>query len=187
LTANETNFSKGIRISQIVLGAIAIILSIAILVNPGLGIATLIFLLSVTLLVVGIERVAVGVFPHLTKSSRIGNIVLGVLAIGLGIAVIAFPLLATIFLVSLLAVGLLFVGIARIIHGIVDKKISKWSRIFLIAVGILSLAVSFIVFASPIFGVILLTLILAIDLLIIGIESISHGVSSRRYVTTSAH
>lgn len=48
--ANQTKPSKGIRISQIVLGAIAIILSLAILVYPGIGIATLIFLLSITLL-----------------------------------------------------------------------------------------------------------------------------------------
>ena len=147
--AYQTKPSKGIRISQIALGAIAIILSLAILIYPGIGIASLTFLLSITLLVVGIERVAAGFLPHLTKSSRIGNIVLGGLTIGLGIVVLAFPLLATIFLVTLLAVGLLFVGFARIIHGVVNKNISKWSRIFLIGVGILSLVVSFIVFASP--------------------------------------
>lgn len=84
---------------------------------------------------------AVGFLPHLTKSSRIGNIVLGGLTIGLGIVVLAFPLLATILLVTLLAVGLLFVGFARIIQGITNKNISRWSRKFLIGVGILSLAV----------------------------------------------
>ena len=88
--AYQTKPSKGIRISQIALGAIAIILSLAILIYPGIGIASLIFLLSITLLVVGIERVAAGFLPHLTKSSRIGNIVLGGLTIGLGIVVLAF-------------------------------------------------------------------------------------------------
>jgi uncharacterized membrane protein HdeD (DUF308 family) len=98
-----------------------------------------------------------------------------------GIVVLAFPLLATIFLVTLLAVGLLlFVGFARIIQGVVNKNISKWSRIFPIGVGELSLVVSFIVFASPLTGAIILTFILAINLLIIGIESIAYGISSRR-------
>jgi uncharacterized membrane protein HdeD (DUF308 family) len=76
----------------------------------------------------------------------------------------------------LVAFGLLFVGIARIIHGITAKSISKWSRIFLLGVGILSLAVSFMVFASPLLGVLLLTFILAVNLLIIGIESIAYGI-----------
>jgi uncharacterized membrane protein HdeD (DUF308 family) len=77
------------------------------------------------------------------------------LVIALGVVVIAFPLIATGILVGLVAFGLLFLGIARIIHGITAKRISKWSRIFLLGVSILSLAVSFMVFASPLLGVFL--------------------------------
>ncbi len=182
---NYINSSKAVRVSQIVLGAIAIALSLAIIVNPGFGIATLIALLSVTLLVAGLERVAVGVHPSLTKSSRTGNIILGVITIGLGIGVIAFPIMTTIFLVTLLAVGLSFLGIARIIQGVANKGISKWSRAALVGVGILSLAVSFIVFAQPALGAVLLTVILAVNLLVIGIESVVHGASGRRNVVES--
>ena len=183
---NYKNSPKAVRISQIVLGAIAIALSLAIIVNPGFGIATLIALLSVTLLVAGLERVAVGVHPNLTKSSRIGNIVLGAITIALGIGVIVFPIMTTIFLVTLLAVGLSFLGIARIIQGVANKGIPKWSRAALVGVGILSLAVSFIVFAQPALGAVLLTVILAVNLLVIGIESIVHGASGRRNVVESS-
>jgi uncharacterized membrane protein HdeD (DUF308 family) len=181
---NELKSPKGLRILQIVLGVIAIALSLAIILNPGLGVATLIFLLSITLLVVGIERVAIGLSSHIPRSSRLSNIGLGALVIALGIVVIAFPLIATGILVGLVAFGLLFVGIARIIHGITAKSISKWSRIFLLGVGILSLAVSFMIFASPLLGIFLLTFILAINLLIIGIESIAYGITSHRNVAT---
>jgi uncharacterized membrane protein HdeD (DUF308 family) len=183
---NYRNSSKAVRVSQIVLGAIAIALSLAIIVNPGFGIATLIALLSVTLLVAGLERVAVGAHPSLTKSSRIGNIILGAITIGLGIGVIAFPIMTTIFLVTLLAVGLSFLGIARIIQGVANKGIPKWSRAALVGVGILSLAVSFIVFAQPALGAVLLTIILAVNLLVIGIESVVHGASGRRNVVESS-
>jgi len=182
---NRSNSSKAIRVAQILLGAIAIVLSIAIIADPALGIGVLIFLLSVTIIVAGIERVVVGVHPHLTKSSRIGNIVLGAIAIGLGILVIVFPLLAALFLVTLLSVGLFFIGLARIIQGIRNKNISRWSRALLIGVGVLSLVLSFIVIAHPVSGIIILTIILAINLLIIGIESIVNGTSSRRDVVTS--
>jgi uncharacterized membrane protein HdeD (DUF308 family) len=172
---------KSIRILQIVLGGIAIALSLAVIVNPGVGIATLTFLLSITLLVVGIERVVTGLtLSKYSKSSLFVNIGLGALAALLGIAVIAFPLFTTGVLVTLLALGLLFTGIARIIHGISDKNTSKWSKGFLVGVGILSLAVSFMVFASPALGVFLLTLVLGINLLIIGIQSVAYGISGHQ-------
>ena len=184
---SETYASKGIRILQIIVGIIAIALSIAVIINPGFGIEFLVFLLSITLFVVGIERVSIAFLPYIRKSStRISNIVLGGLAIALAIIVIAFPIFTIGFLVTLLAIGLLFIGVARIIHGDLDKQTSKWSRIFLIAVGILSIGVSIIVFFNPIVGIVILTFILAINLLIIGIESIVHGVSGKRNLASSS-
>ena len=59
--------------------------------------------------------------PYIRKSStRIGNIVLGGLAILLSIIVIGFPFFTIGFLVTLLAIGLLFIGTARIHHGVLD-------------------------------------------------------------------
>lgn len=185
-TASEIKISKGIRILQIIMGIIAIALSIAIILNPGFGIELLVFLLSITLFVVGIERVSTGFLPNMRKSSKITNIVLGGLTIGLAIAVIAFPIFTIGFLVTLLAVGLLFIGIARIVHGIFHKQTSKWSRIFLIGVGILSIAIAFMVVTNPLFGLFILTFMLAVNLLIIGIESIILGVSGKRNLDASS-
>jgi uncharacterized membrane protein HdeD (DUF308 family) len=185
-TASEKGVSKGIRILQIIVGIIAIGLSIAVIINPGFGIEILVFLLSLTLLVVGIERVSIGFLPYIKKSStRISNIVLGGLAIALAIIIIAFPIFTIGILVTLLALGLLFIGAARIVHGIFDKQTSKWSRIFLVAVGILSIGISFMVFINPLVGIFILTFMLAVNLLIIGIESIVHGVSGKKNLASS--
>jgi len=185
-TASEKGVSKGIRILQIIVGIIAIGLSIAVIINPGFGIEILVFLLSLTLLVVGIERVSIGFLPYIKKSStRISNIVLGGLAIALAIIIIAFPIFTIGILVTLLALGLLFIGAARIVHGIFDKQTSKWSRIFLVAVGILSIGISFMVFINPLVGIFILTFMLAVNLLIIGIESIIHGVSGKKNLASS--
>jgi len=81
--------------------------------------------------------------------------------------------------------GLLLIGVARIVHGIIDKQTSKWSRIFLVAVGILSICISIMVFANPLLGIFLLTFIVAVNFLIIGIESIVHGVSGKRNLASS--
>ena len=186
-TTSESGVSKGIRILQIIVGIIAIALSIGVIINPGFGIEILVFLLSVSLFVVGIERVSISFLPYIRKSStRISNIVLGGLAIALSIIVIGFPIFTIGFLVTLLALGLLFIGIARIVHGVFDKQTSKWSRIFLVGVGILSIAISFIVFANPLLGLFILTFILAVNLLIIGIESIVHAVSGKRNIATTS-
>jgi uncharacterized membrane protein HdeD (DUF308 family) len=186
-TVSEKNVSKGIRILQIIVGIIAIALSIAVIINPGFGIEILVFLLSITLLVVGIERVSIAFLPYIRKSStRISNIILGGLAIALSIIVIAFPIFTIGLLVTLLAIGLLFIGAARIVHGIFDKQTSKWSRIFLVAVGILSIGISFMVFANPLVGIFLLTFLLAVNLLIIGVESIVHGASGNRNLAASS-
>jgi uncharacterized membrane protein HdeD (DUF308 family) len=76
-------------------------------------------------------------------------------------------------------------GIARILYGVMTRhKASQWSRAFAIGVGILSIAVSIMVFASPLLGAFLVTLVLAINLLILGIESIAHGISGRKHVST---
>jgi uncharacterized membrane protein HdeD (DUF308 family) len=188
LKTELTESHKGTRILQVVLGGIAIALSLGVIFNPGFGIATLAILLSATLLVVGIERVVTG-FTQSNRSSKLakfGNISLGILVALLGITVLAFPIFATEVLVTLLALGLLFIGIARIIHGLTDKNISKWSKGSLVGVGILSLAVSFMVFAYPALGVFFLTLVLGINLLIIGVQSIAYAISGhRRYPTTA--
>jgi uncharacterized membrane protein HdeD (DUF308 family) len=106
--------------------------------------------------------------PHITKSSSISNIVLGGLAIALAIVVIAFPIFTVGLLVTLLALGLLFIGVARIVHGLFDKQTSKWSRIFIVGVGILSIGISFTVFTNSLVGIFILTFMLAVNLLIIG-------------------
>ncbi len=186
-TVSEQGVSKGIRILQIIVGIIAIALSIAVIVNPGFGIEILVFLVSLTLLVVGIERVSIAFLPYIKKSStRISNIVLGGLAIALSIIVIAFPIFAIGLLVTLLALGLLFIGAARIVHGVLDKQTSKWSRVLLVGVGILSIGISFMVFINPLLGIFILTFMLAVNLLIIGIESIVHGASGKKNLATSA-
>ncbi|MGZ5471977.1 MAG: hypothetical protein ACXWE0_09915, partial [Nitrososphaeraceae archaeon] len=70
--------------------------------------------------------------------------------------------------------------------GIFHKQTSKWSRIFLIGVGILSIAIAFMVVTNPLFGLFILTFMLAVNLLIIGIESIILGVSGKRNLDASS-
>ena len=57
---------------------------------------------------------------------------------------------------------------------------SGWSRAFLIGVGILAIIISIAVLASPMFGAALAGLIIAIGLLITGIQMVATGVAGQR-------
>jgi uncharacterized membrane protein HdeD (DUF308 family) len=187
----ETRYERSsspswLRFLQIGLGIIAIGLSLSVIVYPSVGVHTVSFLLAAALLVVGFERVATGFLPNHSKSSRLGNYALGAVVIGLSLTVLAFPLFATGFLAIMLAFGLLFSGIARIVQGISSKNGSKGSRALMVGVGVLAVAISGMVFSAPLLGIAILNLVLAIALLIIGIQCIVSAVSGKRYMTSAS-
>ena len=115
------------RYAEIGLGIIAIILSIAVFVRPGMTIVTIIYILGIILIIVGLEKIISGIFEG--GKSRWGIVGLGALALIFGIIVMAFPVSTAIFAIFLAGLGLLFVGISHIISGIGgDKQSPGWVR-----------------------------------------------------------
>jgi uncharacterized membrane protein HdeD (DUF308 family) len=169
---------------QIVLGGICIVLSLVILAYIGPAILTIILILSVILLVVGIERISVGIaMPSSYRRLRFANIGIGLLIIAFSIVLMQFPVFTSAVLVVLAAIALLVSGISRIIQGI-SKKASGSSRAFRIGVGVLSIAVSILVIAHPIsVGLVLFAIMISIAFLISGIEMMALGISGREQYT----
>jgi uncharacterized membrane protein HdeD (DUF308 family) len=162
---------------QIGLGALAIILAIYAIVFPGVTLVTLVFILAIIFLVIGIERVISGIFiPH---GSRWGTIGLGILVIILASIALTFPVATTVTLFLFLGFALLFAGIARIVQGFGDRMQKGWVRGFHIGVGILAVIFGGWIIVSPFFGAVLAGFIMAIILIIIGIEAISAGIGGR--------
>jgi uncharacterized membrane protein HdeD (DUF308 family) len=169
-----------LRMLQIVIGSIAVTLSVAVLILlaivPGAAILTIILILSIVFLIFGIERIAIGVSPlSPTRKIRFTNVVIGVVVIALSVFLMEFPIVTSAFLITIAGLALLLSGITRIIHG-VSKGISGYSRGFLIGVGALSVIISLLVIANPIrFGAGLLAIMLTAILLIGGIEMVVLG------------
>src|SRR5215204_4718058 len=195
------------RLLQIGIGALSIILSMLAIAYPGLAAFSVIVLISIILLIIGIERVVIGMLSYsrpysneqsVTSSlfsaffigrrfSPFTNIGLGIIAIALAIVALAFPLIATGVLIALVSFGLIFTGIARIIQGLAiryyDKtrrSISKWYNVLTIGIGVLSITLAIIIIVSPALGIFFLALVLSIALLINGIEMIILGITGRR-------
>ena len=169
-----------LRMLQIVFGSIAVLLSIIVLlfliIYPAATLLTVILFLSIVFLIVGIERIAIGISSlSSTKKTRYTNIVLGIAVLGLSIFLMEFPIYTAAFLIILAGVALLVSGIARVVQGI-SRDIPRLFKGLNIGVGALSIVISFLIIINPVrFGLVLLATMLAIALLIVGIEMISLG------------
>ena len=191
-----------LRMLQMVLGSISVLLAAIILFVPGSSISTTVLLLSLILLIIGIERICFGVVkatststtttttatittkPSKYKSSRIANIALGLLIIALSIVLMEFPVFSAALLIVLAAIALLVIGIARIIHAFREEDIHRATRKYLsVGVGILCIVVAILIIANPTtFGVMLLVFMLSITLIIVGISMIVRGVKGEGYI-----
>jgi uncharacterized membrane protein HdeD (DUF308 family) len=167
-----------VRAAQIGLGVLAIIISITLLVIPGAVLTTIIFIIGILLLIVGIESVISGLFVK--SKSRMASIGLGILVIILSLIVIAFPSAVGVFVLILIGIVLLIDGISRLVHGFGDKERRGWSRGFRIGVGALEIVLGILIMVSPGFGAAFVGLIIAIAVLIVGIEMAIAGIKGRR-------
>jgi uncharacterized membrane protein HdeD (DUF308 family) len=171
--------SDWLRALFLIVGFIAIAASVFALALPGLAVLTLLFLLSFVLLFLGIARIAHSVKVKLwSKGHRALYAVAGVVALILGVVVLAFPLLGIATLVFLLAFALLAYGIVSLVIGAsaAASLVSKWKRALLLIVGALSIIFSLIVLVFPGIGLVTLVVWLSVAFLLNGIETIISGI-----------
>lgn len=169
-----------LRMAQIGLGAVAVILSIAIMANPALTTVLVVFTASILLFIVGIERVITGLFVQRKNRSRLVTVGLGILVILIAAAAMAFPVGTTVLVTLVLAVALLFDGISRIVHGIGDKESQRWTKALSIGVGGMEVVLSGLIMVSSAFGAATVGFLIGIALLLAGIQIVVAGISGRR-------
>ena len=147
---------------------------------PGITLVNIIYIIGIILLIVGIFEIITGIFGLGANRSRWGSVGLGILAMIIAGITLTFPVNTTYFVLILLAIALLFMGIARIVRGLGNKQISGGARAFSIGAGALAIVLSGLIMVSPLFGAALWSVILGIALLVIGIEIIVSGISGRK-------
>ena len=187
---------------QIGSGIISLILSILLLIAVEYSVLTvnaIILLLSITLLTIGVERVATGImllilYSSLPKTATTkkpsgqSKKVTPFTNIGFGTVAIVFAIIAFISpnLVSersptmlSVAISVMFNGFARITQGSFDRSQPTWFRAFSTGIGALSIGTSIYVTNSRMFGIIFPIRTLFIVLLIYGIGMIVYGVTGK--------
>ncbi|HJT85025.1 MAG TPA: DUF308 domain-containing protein [Nitrososphaeraceae archaeon] len=162
---------KWVRTIQIVLGALAILLAIIALTNSGLTI--LLILIAIVLVITGFEKTITGLF--IAHNQRFFTIGLGILTIILSGLALTYPIAATRVLLLILGFSLMVDGFSRIADGLTNKSDKRLVRGFTIAVGILALIISVGINIIPFWGKLFISKLIAIDLIIVGIQIITTG------------
>ena len=168
---------------QIGLGILVVILSIYALSYPGATFVSLVWILGIILLIVGIEKIIAGIFlPIRGKGASIG---LGILVLIFAGLVIAYPGFATWIITVFIGIALLFGGAASITQAFSGRE-SGWKKAFLIGVGALLIIIGITTLVSPIFGAQFAGFVIAIGLLIAGIQMIAAGATGRKIMLDSS-
>lgn len=113
-------FSKGHRALHAIAGVLALIFGAIILAFPGLGVATLLFLLGFGLLAYGTLSLVIGsaVAGLLSKTVRVLLVIVGALSVIFALIVLVFPTIGLATLVVWLSVAFLLNGIESMISGV---------------------------------------------------------------------
>ena len=175
---SQEKSTKGLRIAEIILGAIAIALSAVVLANPDVTTLLFVTFLGIALIMVGISRIIVGAAAkQVSKGFRGISIGIGVVSIVGGLYALANPVAAVVTLVTIIAIIVLIHGLGLIATGIASRGIDKGSRIGNIALGAIAVGFASILFAYPGLAVVMTILLVSIGLLFNGIASIISGIT----------
>ena len=162
---------KWVRATQITLGALAILLAIVALTNSGLKI--LLILIAIVLVITGFEKTVTGLF--IAHNLRFFTIGLGVLTIILAGLALTYPVSAARILLLILGFSLMVDGFSRIADGLTNKSDKRLVRAFTIVVGILAIIISVGINIIPFWGKLFISKLIAVDLIIIGVQMIISG------------
>jgi uncharacterized membrane protein HdeD (DUF308 family) len=175
---SETKAPGWLRAFDIIFGLIAVILSVVVLAYQELAILTMIFILSIALLVTGIARIFTGIFAkYLSDGVRALNFGIGLVAIVLGLVAMLYPNLTQQVLIYILSFVLLLNGVARLVIGGFGRAFPKWLRGFFAVVGILTIILSVVVFVYSEFGFLALVLMLSFAFMFNGVARIIQGIT----------
>jgi uncharacterized membrane protein HdeD (DUF308 family) len=170
VTVDQKKSSMWLRIVEIIAGIIIVVLAGYVIAYPGVAIATLILFLAIALIIIGIDYFIRVFAKGITGWRRLFNLILSALAIIIAAYVIAYPAIyGSLTLVYLLGLALLFAGIASAARGTAGSLV----------VGILGIIIGFAVIIFPGVGLATIVFLVAVFLVIFGLESIASGILGR--------
>jgi len=159
----NTNYPSWIRLLDVAIGVIVISVTIAAILELAFSFSFAIEILSIGLLVTGIAWVIWGVYIIRTKLyARVFMIVTGFSVIILALVDFIFFSLPPDFLIMFPAVGMILVGLSRMVLGILIGDIPRWVQMLQVLAGILTINLAAFVFIFTNVGLEVLLIFLVI-------------------------
>lgn len=169
-----------LRALEIIGGIVLVILSFLVWGFPLIAGLTFVFIFGLALIVLGTMRMGEGIFDRsLSQGLRALMVILGIILVGIGLFAIAAPLAGALTMIYFFAFALMLAGVDRLARAGGGKPGSEspaWTRYFSMLAGIFAILAGFIILFFPGFGAALLFVIIAIVVLILGIELIVSGI-----------
>ena len=185
--APDVRFDTAIRLTSVVAGTASVVASVIVLANPLLSVRTLILLLASALAfdVVRLlisegmrstwwRRVRLDLQSTLHWIRRFGPIGVGLIAVGLVVAVILSPEFGQATLLYLLAFAVVLLSLDRILRA-VGREAPVWLRSASAGTGLLALLLVGLAIAVPAVGLATFAILIAVSLLLGGIQSVVSG------------
>lgn len=130
-------------------GILAMALSLLVFAYPGLGVASLVVLLSVALIFVGIRSLTIAGLGRLPSRLRVLSAISGIASLIFAFVVVLLPGYGLLSLIFMLSFGLVLYGASRIALAYALKALPTSMRGMIAAIGVLDIIVSAIVLVFP--------------------------------------
>lgn len=160
---------------RLLIGAVLVVLGVALILSPGAAAVTLAWLVGFGLILHGIEDLV------LPGTPRWLGIVTGIISIGAGIVSLVWPGVTLWALAVVTGIAFLLVGITQVAVALTARHDPAWG--WALASGVLSVVVGIMALAWPGATALVLALLLGIRTLIVGAVQVILALDSRRPVT----
>ncbi len=167
---------------EVVTGLLSVVFGVLVFVFPDWGVSTLVILLSLGLIFAGFRSISVVGFGSLPTGLRVVSVIAGILSLIFALMVLIFPGFAVLTLLTLVSVGLITYGFGRIYVAYTLKNAAGWLRGMMVAVGVVDIILSVLVFVLPGLALLTLAVILAVVLIVNGVEMIASGAVGRTWL-----
>lgn len=171
-----------LRALEIVTGLLSIVAGAVVLGFPGLGVATLVILLSIGLLFMGIRSIALVGFRSISLGQKALSAISGIIALILAVLVVLFPGYGVLTLLTFVLFGLIVYGVGRIFLAYMLKATAGWIRGMIVATGVIAIILSVIVLLLPGLALLTFAAVLSVALLVSGVEMIVSGAIGRTWL-----
>jgi uncharacterized membrane protein HdeD (DUF308 family) len=165
------------RVLDLLVGLTIVILGSWVILDGTLAETIILLIFSIGLFLIGLARIVKGAtMTDLKQTSRAIHIVTGFLSMVLATIVLLSPAFGTNLLISIVALGLFFTGVARILIFYSEAEMSLKTRAFHLIVGAIGTAIPILILIVPGLGFLTLVLFASIAFIIVGAARIVSGV-----------